>query len=68
MEKIFALQLEKVNFMKMRLTNFKNLLKEEEDVSTKIMKMNELYNAFCILVNYFNIFSLINKATMTLYS
>jgi hypothetical protein len=42
MEKIFSLQLEKVNFMKMRLANFKNLLKEEEDISSKIMKMNEM--------------------------
>ena len=42
MERIFSLQLEKVNFMKMRLTNFKNLLKEEEEVENKIMKMNEM--------------------------
>lgn len=42
MEKIFSLQLEKINFMKMRLRNFKNLLNEEEDVSNKIMKMNEI--------------------------
>jgi|LauGreDrversion4_2_1035121.scaffolds.fasta_scaffold2755844_1 hypothetical protein len=42
MEKIFSLQLEKVNFMKMRLANFKNILKEEEDISSKIMKMNEM--------------------------
>ncbi len=42
MEKIFNLQLEKINFMKMRLTNFKTLLREEEEVSNKIMKMNEV--------------------------
>ena len=42
MEKIYALQLEKINFMKMRMTNFKTLLKEENEISQKIIKMNEM--------------------------
>ena len=42
MEKVYSLQLEKINFMKMRLVNFKNLLKEEMEISQKVIKMNEL--------------------------
>jgi len=42
MERIYSLQLEKINFMKMRLNNFKVLLKEENDISQKILKMNEM--------------------------
>jgi phosphopantetheine adenylyltransferase len=42
MEKVFNQQLEKINFMKNRLINFKNLLKEEEEVSQKFLKLNEM--------------------------
>ncbi len=42
MENVFNQQLEKINFMKTRLINFKNLLKEEEDVSQKFLKLNEM--------------------------
>ena len=41
-EKVFNQQLEKINFMKTRLINFKNLLKEEEEVSQKFIRLNEM--------------------------
>jgi len=42
MEKVYNQQLEKINFMKTRLINFKYLLKEEEELSQKFLKINEM--------------------------
>jgi hypothetical protein len=42
MEKVYNLQLEKINFMKMRLINFKTLLREENEISQKFLKMSEM--------------------------
>jgi phosphopantetheine adenylyltransferase len=42
MEKVYNQQLEKINFMKTRFINLKNLLKEEEELSQKFFKLNEM--------------------------
>jgi hypothetical protein len=42
MERVYNQQLEKINFMKTRLVNFKNLLKEEEEVSQRFLRLNEI--------------------------
>jgi len=42
MEIVFNQQLEKINYMKTRLINLKNLLKEENEVSQKFLKLNEM--------------------------
>ena len=42
MEKIYMQQQEKINYMKTRIVNFKYLLKEEEELSKKFMRMNEM--------------------------
>lgn len=41
-EIIFNAQLEKINFMKSRLLKFRGLIREENEVSQKILKLNDL--------------------------
>jgi hypothetical protein len=45
MEQVYMQQIEKVTYMKTRLLNFKHLLKEEEELSGKILRMNEVYGS-----------------------
>jgi kinesin family protein 2/24 len=45
MEKIFNQQIEKITSMKNRLINFKNLLKEEEELSQKFLKIQEFMDS-----------------------
>ena len=45
-ESIYNQQLDRINFMKRRLMNFKNLLKEEEEVSQKFLKINEMMASY----------------------
>jgi hypothetical protein len=52
MEKIFNQQLERINHMKNRLINFKSLLKEEEEISQKFIRLNEMMGG--MLENSFN--------------
>lgn len=44
LETSYNRQMEKINFMKTRLMNFKQLLKEEELLSQKFVKANEMWN------------------------
>lgn len=44
LENLFTQQIEKISFMKTRLANFKNLLKEEEILSVKFNKAHEMNN------------------------
>jgi len=52
MEKVYNQQLEKINFMKTRLINFKNLLKEEQEVSQRFVRLNEMMGS--IMADSFN--------------
>ena len=59
MEKIYTIQQEKINFMKMRLVNFKNMLKEEKEISQRFLKINEMMGS--VYENSFNTQSNISK-------
>jgi len=52
MEKVYNQQLEKINFTKTRLINFKNLLKEEQEVSQRFLRLNEMMGS--IMTDSFN--------------
>lgn len=44
-EKLFTQQIDQITIMRTRLLNFKHLLKEEEQLSNKIMRINEMYGS-----------------------
>jgi hypothetical protein len=46
LELLFTKQSEKLNFMKNRLSKFKQMIKEEEELSRRIVKANEMLDTF----------------------